>query len=324
MRLYKDIALRKNEIKSNKNSTQHLTKNKSLTYYHIEGKNNNLNNITDIKVNCSNNSGNQIIEYNKNYLLIAYKKGVLELFKALKSYMKKEVYKYNKIKNEFLQNIQKFYNDEKNKENKVIKKNSSLKNYCNIKSYSKNKSIKNSRKSNQIKDKFMKNISSNIPNQTQIINQANNNLGISLWPNTNNISNKNKNNNVKKRNINNNNLNFNSFMKHKSLYTLLKSNKMIGNSPLKYIDNSNSNNIIKKFIKFSNNISKIKSKENKKVNEEIILDKENNINGQRKIIGRTTKNNDLILKIKDSLDDNLKHILNFSYENFLNKESERD
>jgi hypothetical protein len=77
-------------------------------------------------------------------------------------------------------------------------------------------------------------------------------------------------------------------------------------------------------IKFSNNISKIKSKENKKVNEEIILDKENNINGQRKIIGRTTKNNDLILKIKDSLDDNLKHILNFSYENFLNKESERD
>ena len=125
----------------------------------------------------------------------------------------------------------------------------------------------------------MKNISSNIPNQTQIINQANNNLGISLWPNTNNISN--KNNNVKKRNIINNNLNFNSFMKHKSLYTLLKSNKMIGNSPLKYIDNSNSNNIIKKFIKFSNNISKIKSKENKKVNEEIILDKENNINGQK-------------------------------------------
>ena len=294
-----------------------------MTYYNFEGQNNN--NLNDIIINCINESRNNINEYNINYLLIAYKKGILELFKSLKLYMKKEIYKYNKIKNEFLQNIQKFYNDEKSKENKVIKKNSSLKNYCNIKSYSKNKSIKNSRKSNQIKDKFMKNISSNIPNQTQIINQANNNLGISLWPNTNNISNKNKNNNVKKRNIINNNLNFNSFMKHKSLYTLLKSNKMIGNSPLKYIDNSNSNNIIKKFIKFSNNISKIKSKENKKVNEEIILDKENNnINGQRKIIGRTTKNNDLILKIKDSLDDNLKHILNFSYENFLNKESERD
>ena len=320
MKLYQNIALRKNKIKTNKNSAHQIKKNKSLTYYNFEGQNNN--NLNDIIINCINESRNNINEYNINYLLIAYKKGILELFKSLKLYMKKEIYKYNKIKNEFLQNIQKFYNDEKNKENKVIKKNSSLKNYCNIKSYSKNKSIKNSRKSNQIKDKFMKNISSNIPNQTQIINQANNNLGISLWPNTNNISN--KNNNVKKRNIINNNLNFNSFMKHKSLYTLLKSNKMIGNSPLKYIDNSNSNNIIKKFIKFSNNISKIKSKENKKVNEEIILDKENNINGQRKIIGRTTKNNDLILKIKDSLDDNLKHILNFSYENFLNKESERD
>ena len=320
MKLYQNIALRKNKIKTNKNSAHQIKKNKSLTYYNFEGQNNN--NLNDIIINCINESRNNINEYNINYLLIAYKKGILELFKSLKLYMKKEIYKYNKIKNEFLQNIQKFYNDEKSKENKVIKKNSSLKNYCNIKSYSKNKSIKNSRKSNQIKDKFMKNISSNIPNQTQIINQTNNNLGISLWPNTNNISN--KNNNVKKRNIINNNLNFNSFMKHKSLYTLLKSNKMIGNSPLKYIDNSNSNNIIKKFIKFSNNISKIKSKENKKVNEEIILDKENNINGQRKIIGRTTKNNDLILKIKDSLDDNLKHILNFSYENFLNKESERD
>ena len=320
MKLYQNIALRKNKIKTNKNSAHQIKKNKSLTYYNFEGQNNN--NLNDIIINCINESRNNINEYNINHLLTAYKKGILELFKSLKLYMKKEIYKYNKIKNEFLQNIQKFYNDEKSKENKVIKKNSSLKNYCNIKSYSKNKSIKNSRKSNQIKDKFMKNISSNIPNQTQIINQSNNNLGISLWPNTNNISN--KNNNVKKRNIINNNLNFNSFMKHKSLYTLLKSNKMIGNSPLKYIDDSNSNNIIKKFIKFSNNISKIKSKENKKVNEEIILDKENNINGQRKIIGRTTKNNDLILKIKDSLDDNLKHILNFSYENFLNKESERD
>ena len=50
MKLYKNIALRKNKIKSSKNSNQQLKKNKSLTYYHIEGQNNNLNNITDIKV----------------------------------------------------------------------------------------------------------------------------------------------------------------------------------------------------------------------------------------------------------------------------------
>ena len=49
-----------------------------------------------------------------------------------------------------------------------------------------------------------------------------------------------------------------------------------------------------------------------------------NIIENKKISERTAKNNDIILKIKDSLDDNLKHILNFSYENFLNKESERD
>ena len=159
MKLYKNIALRKNKIKSSKNSNQQLKKNKSLTYYHIEGQNNNLNNITDIKVNCNNNFGKQINEYNNNYLLIAYKKGVLELFKALKSYMKKEVYKYNKIKNEFLQNIQKFYNEEKSKEKKIIKKNSSSTNYYNnIKSYSKKKLIKNGRKSNQLKENLIKNI----------------------------------------------------------------------------------------------------------------------------------------------------------------------
>ena len=66
MKLYKNIALRKNKIKSSKNSNQQLKKNKSLTYYHIEGQNNNLNNITDIKVNCNNNFGKQINEYNNN------------------------------------------------------------------------------------------------------------------------------------------------------------------------------------------------------------------------------------------------------------------
>ena len=43
-----------------------------------------------------------------------------------------------------------------------------------------------------------------------------------------------------------------------------------------------------------------------------------------KVSDTNPKNNELISKIKDSLDDNLKHIFNFSYENFLNKESERE
>ena len=123
MKLYQNIALRKSKIKSSKNSTQQLKKNKSLTYYHIEGQNNYLNDINDITINCSNKGCKKNHECNNNYLLTAYKKGVFELFKALKSYMKKEIYKYNKIKNEFLQNIQKFYNEEKIKNKKSTKKN---------------------------------------------------------------------------------------------------------------------------------------------------------------------------------------------------------
>ncbi len=43
-----------------------------------------------------------------------------------------------------------------------------------------------------------------------------------------------------------------------------------------------------------------------------------------KVLEKNTKSNELLSKIKESLDDNLKHIFNFSYENFLNKESERE
>ena len=316
MKLYQNIALRKNKIKSSKNSNQLLKKNKSLTYYHLEGQNNDLMNINDIKVNCSNKSGKREQDYNINYLLIAYKRGILELFKELKLYMKKEGDMYNKIKNEFLQNIQKFYNEEKTKDKKIIKKNSSSMNYNNVKSYSKKKLITNGRKSNQIKEVFMKNITSNISSQTQIMNKINNNNGINMI-NFNNFNNKNNHKNINKRNKINNNYNFNSFVNHKSLYSLLKNNKLLGNSPLKYMDNCKKNNIIKKFIKFSNNISKTKNKENKentKINED----------DNKKLPEKTIKNNDMLLKIKDSLDDNLKHILNFSYENFLNKESERE
>ena len=319
MKLYQNIALRKHKIKTSKNKNQQLKKNKSLTYYHLEGENNCLNNINDIKVNCSNN-GNENNEYNKNYLLIAYKKGVLELFKALKLYMKKEVYKYNKIKNEFVQNIQKFYNEEKTKEKKIIKKNSSSMSYYNIKSYSKKKLISNGRKSNQLKDNFLNNITNHISSQTQIMNKPNNNTFLLNMNNKNKISNNNR--NIRHNNNYNNNYKFNSFVNHKSLYTLLKNNQMFGNSPLKNVDNSKNDNIIKKFIKFGNNISKNKNKDNKKINE-IVSVKEKNITENKKISERI-KNNELISKIKDSLDDNLKHILNFSYENFLNKESERD
>ena len=81
---------------------------------------------------------------------------------------------------------------------------------------------------------------------------------------------------------------------------------------------------MKKFIKFSQNFSD-KNFINKTCNQsivsgnKIIRDEEKQNKNENK-----SKNNELISKIKDSLDDNLKHIFNFSYENFLNKESERE
>ena len=84
---------------------------------------------------------------------------------------------------------------------------------------------------------------------------------------------------------------------------------------------------MKKFIKFSKNYSDNKTYINKTCNQSSISG--NKIRGDeekqnKNDSNRLTKNNELISKIKDSLDDNLKHIFNFSYENFLNKESERE
>ena len=93
------------------------------------------NNNTTINQNntfyCYNN------EYNDTLLLAAYKKSVSELFKTLKALMGNELYKYDKIKREFLHNIQKYYNDEKNKDKNASKNKNKTPN--NIKSYSKQK-----------------------------------------------------------------------------------------------------------------------------------------------------------------------------------------
>ena len=201
--------------------------------------------------------------------------------------MKKEVYKYNKIKNEFLQNIQKFYNEEKTKDKKIIKKNSSSKSYYNnIKSYSKKKLIQNGRKSNQLKENLIKTITNDISSQTQIINNNKNNFGFPLFTNgktANNIINNNTNNNhknINKRNKINTNCNFYSYVNHNSLYSIMKNNKLFDNSPLKCIDNIKNNNIIKKFIKFSSNISKTK---NRNINEENLIINDKNTTENKKI-----------------------------------------
>ena len=86
---------------------------------------------------------------------------------------------------------------------------------------------------------------------------------------------------------------------------------------------------MKKFIKFSQNISD-KNVINRTCSQSLLNDKffsnnekQNKIDNNKKT-DKSSKNNEIISKIKDSLDDNLKHIFSFSYENFLNKESERE
>ena len=376
MKLYKNIANKKNRIKHSKsrqNSTHQLKKNKSLTYYHFDGQINYINkiHIQDLKINdnktISNNNNtnnknnhNQSFifrnhEYNDFLLFNAYKKSVLELFKMLKIYMNNELYKYNKIKREFLCNIQKFYDEEKRKENNSKNKNKTPINY-NIKSYSKKKikekNLKSKSKNQDNNSELYKNNNGYRTSMTKFINK---NPNISIYDKivkSYKYSNSRKSNQIKDNSIknitnilynnnsinrtnisgisfiqNNNNNNFNSFHNHKSLYSILKKNKkMLVNSPLKNVCNQRNDNIMKKFIKFSKDISENKNCINKTCNQSIITNnrllKEENENIKNN--EKSSKNNELISKIKDSLDENLKHIFNFSYENFLNKESERE
>ena len=94
----------------------------------------------------------------------------------------------------------------------------------------------NCRKSNLIKDNSIKN-KTNILYNNKSLNRSNIS-GVSF---------------VQSKN---NNSDFNNYYNHKSLYTLIKKNKTyFANSPIKNIYNYRNDNIMKKFIKFSQNIS---------------------------------------------------------------------
>ena len=356
MKLYKNISNKKNKLsnKRKQNSKQQLKKNKSLACYHFDGQTNYINKIQineakDNNKTINNNNNNPSLyfysnyEYNDILLFKAYKKSVSELFKALKIYLNKESYKYEKIKKEFINNIHKFYDEEKKKE-KINKNKSPIK--LNTKSSSKKK-LKN-KKNEEINNSGLNKKSEGISSLNKIINKNYNKNTFDKMIKTYKFTNSRKGNQIKNNSIKNktnfivnnksminsnisgasffqNNNNFNSYKEHKSLYTLLKANKtVIESSPMKYIYNYRNDNMMKKFIKFSQNFSD-KNFINKTSNQsiiggnKIIRDEEKQNKNENK-----SKNNELISKIKDSLDDNLKHIFNFSYENFLNKESERE
>ena len=112
-----------------------------------------------------------------------------------------------------------------------------------------------------------------------------------------------------KNNINNNNnkkLDKNNFLK---IVNNITNKKNINDKKYIHIDSIEINNIIKSNEK----------EETKKEN--INMDSKN---GSLRYQNFNVTNEELMKKIKNSLDDNLKVMLNFSYENFLSKESERE
>ena len=115
-----------------------------------------------------------------------------------------------------------------------------------------------------------------------------------------------------KKNIENNininkKLDKNNFLK---IVNNITNKKNINDKKYIHIDSIEINNIIK-----STNEKDEKKKESKNID---------NKNGSFKCQNNNVTNEELMKKIKNSLDDNLKVMLNFSYENFLSKESERD
>ena len=126
------------------------------------------------------------------------------------------------------------------------------------------------------------------------------------------FSNTSKNNKIKKQ-LNNNIIlskknGINKFGKKKISTSIINSEKK------KEIKNHNNKSIL---ILENNNINNIQ-KNNVNINEINIV---NNINKNNE---NNNKNDEQLKQIKSGLDENLKFLFNFSYENFLNKESESE
>ena len=115
------------------------------------------------------------------------------------------------------------------------------------------------------------------------------------------------------------------FLCHEMSEKDISFNEEDNNKTISYINNiTNKKNINdKKYIHIDsieiNNIIKSKEKEDGKENVNI-----DSNNGSNKFQNVNVTNEELMKKIKNSIDDNLKVMLNFSYENFLSKESERE
>ena len=314
------------------------------------------NHINTFKHFNNNNIINDISKYisiNKSLLLSAYEKSILILFENLKSYMKNDLKFFNELKENFIKNVQDFYQKKKYEFSTIPNK---MKEEIKIDNYINYKTSININKNSRIKSKSNSNITFHKKNKTHF-NNSMRKFFSGLSYNSINKSNA----SIKTLSINNkskiiNNAQKNKEITHKnSLYSLIKSDKqLISNSPIKEITKNNYKfSILNNFIdlKKKNKINSSESTQNgytiksEKSNNcsfnkndvnNYITNLHNNIHNNiyyNKIISQIPNktnsekyvlSNDLITRIKNSLDENLKGIFDFSYESFLNKETERE
>ena len=326
-------------------SNIHCKKKQNISNPHSDLKNSityNLNkskkeNKSYSRYNTDNSKSTSKVKNNKNQILInSYEKSVISLFGTLKNIVEKS--QYETLKFNFEHNFQ----SNLSQTNKEEKKSSSF--------------INNSNSIKKIIDESIKKCNNN---STSNNNTKNSNVVLNITPSL-NINKTHKSlyslsrygRRIITQSPNKFNQNSNSIIK--KYYTVANTNKnknskstQNGSSYLSGNKNSNSKQNISKELSFpkfnnnninnntinnnknyfktnNNNYNSIqKSINNNSLPNKINEDNSNLTNNINKTVDDSHANNELLNKIKNSLDDSLKGIFAFSYEDFLNKSSDR-
>jgi len=301
-RIKTEISINRSKNNIFLNLSQYKSKGNNISNY----KCNTESNISTIKYNKSKNSILSKISLNK--IIDSYERSIISLFDLIKNLFENNIYLElkQKFKIEFENNLKSKNKEEKDSSNSIRKIiNETLKKYTNINSNSQSKNNLELTPS-FIKTKphtlLIKNERNHSPYQS---NQKNTYTQIQKY---NSYSNKNRNSKSTQNTSSINSINKFSFNRE-----LLFNQNKINIS----IHKKNSNNF--KNIINDNNINN-NNTYNNNININI-----NNINDMNEKNNKNELecNNELLSKIKESLDDTLKNMFTFSYEHFLNKESER-
>ena len=293
---YKPIPIRNSENNKKYNfKINVLPKNNEKKFnFHIKNKSNNINDFKISNLNTNINFTKQNITVNSNLTQRPFLNKKYLINEKLKNKLKKNLNKYNH-----------YFNDI----NKIKNKPYNLKNYNIFKNLSKINTTTNNSKSKTSNNRN-NNTYNNLINKTSNIRKS----YISSMKKTKSYR---MNNSTDKRTI--------LSLRKKSIGLINGRNKLPKldkNNFLNIVNNiTNKKNILdKKYIHINsieiNNI--IKNNEKSDFNENKTHGN-NNINTNINIT-----NEEMMKEIKNTIDDNLKIMLNFSYENFLSKESERE